>query len=323
MKYLWLIWVVLSISVHAAPYDKRPINKLIFFGDSLSDKGRLFKEVLDSKIPAPPYYNGRFSNGPVWSELFAAAYDLKQSCHYRIYAIGGATAAYHPEDVSSSPTTLSKEVDDYLFDDYYRYLDKERTLFIFWIGGNDYLLSNADPNMQVAVQRVIDGIMEQIGRLIAYGAQNFMIFNLPDLSVSPYGQSLTPAEQLKLKAVIRIHNEKLASLVTMLRNTDPDLVVDLIDANGLFNNMINNPAFYNQQYHINMTNVKDACWRGSYAGDVQSRNTSSSSASQDANMPMVCPNPDNYVFWDKLHPTKVMQSVLAQVAMGEMDKFNT
>jgi phospholipase/lecithinase/hemolysin len=54
------------------------------FGDSLSDTGNLFLltggtggEVFtpdpdqSPRLPTPPYYAGRASNGPVWVELFA------------------------------------------------------------------------------------------------------------------------------------------------------------------------------------------------------------------------------------------------------------
>ena len=48
------------------------INKVVYFGDSLTDTGNIY--MYGHIMPkSPPYYNGRFSNGPVWSEYLDAA----------------------------------------------------------------------------------------------------------------------------------------------------------------------------------------------------------------------------------------------------------
>jgi hypothetical protein len=43
---------------------------VIVYGDSFSDNGNLFRVV---GIPQPPYWNGRYSNGPVAAENLAAS----------------------------------------------------------------------------------------------------------------------------------------------------------------------------------------------------------------------------------------------------------
>ncbi|KAI8319921.1 hypothetical protein GQ54DRAFT_299002 [Martensiomyces pterosporus] len=43
---------------------------LHIFGDSLSDIGRLKSKTL-GLVPPPPYWNGRFSSGPVWNEYLS------------------------------------------------------------------------------------------------------------------------------------------------------------------------------------------------------------------------------------------------------------
>lgn len=49
---------------------------VISFGDSLSDTGNLFATV---GTPPAPYFNGRFSNGPVWTELLAGGFGSMNS----------------------------------------------------------------------------------------------------------------------------------------------------------------------------------------------------------------------------------------------------
>ena len=40
-------------------------------GDSLSDPGNLYAATGGAQPQSPPYYEGRFSNGPVWAETVA------------------------------------------------------------------------------------------------------------------------------------------------------------------------------------------------------------------------------------------------------------
>src|SRR5438045_2065282 len=47
-----------------------PFNNLVVFGDSLSDVGNI-AQALFINTPGPYYWNGRFSNGPVYAESLA------------------------------------------------------------------------------------------------------------------------------------------------------------------------------------------------------------------------------------------------------------
>src|SRR6185369_7310765 len=58
------------------------------FGDSTCDNGNGTYTYLNHTYPpSPPYYNGRFSNGPVWVEYLS---NLLNTALYD-YAWGGAT----------------------------------------------------------------------------------------------------------------------------------------------------------------------------------------------------------------------------------------
>ena len=49
----------------------QPISTVVVFGDSLSDKGNIYEYTKHRMPAAPGYYQGRFSNGPIWPELLA------------------------------------------------------------------------------------------------------------------------------------------------------------------------------------------------------------------------------------------------------------
>jgi phospholipase/lecithinase/hemolysin len=57
-----LAWSATPASAYTALYS---------FGDSLSDGGNVFAASLGT-IPAPPYFEGRFSNGPNWVDDLSA-----------------------------------------------------------------------------------------------------------------------------------------------------------------------------------------------------------------------------------------------------------
>ena len=44
-------------------------NRLVVFGDSLSDNGNLYAVTSGTRPPASIYWQGRFSDGPVFTEL--------------------------------------------------------------------------------------------------------------------------------------------------------------------------------------------------------------------------------------------------------------
>ena len=68
-----------------------PISGLNIFGDSLSDAGA-FKTLAPEFCPPSPYFDCRFSNGPVWAEILAADLGVTASPAYAggsNWAIGG------------------------------------------------------------------------------------------------------------------------------------------------------------------------------------------------------------------------------------------
>lgn len=89
------------------------INKVVFFGDSLTDTGNLYRYDFGFLPKSPPYSNGRFTNGIVWSEYVADRLKLK-NISTENYALGGETVALHSPIGGFLPVTLSMSVKNYL-----------------------------------------------------------------------------------------------------------------------------------------------------------------------------------------------------------------
>ena len=56
-----VVAVVFLLTMSAAALAG-PFTSVIAYGDSLSDNGNLYQ--VAGRPPSPPYFNGRFSNGP-------------------------------------------------------------------------------------------------------------------------------------------------------------------------------------------------------------------------------------------------------------------
>ena len=63
-----LAWVLAAAPVAAATLD---YSSLYVLGDSLSDTGNVYRATDGDSPPSPPYFEGRFSNGPVWADHVA------------------------------------------------------------------------------------------------------------------------------------------------------------------------------------------------------------------------------------------------------------
>ena len=85
--------VLLLVTPVAAPAFASPITQIVAFGDSLSDTGN---DLIAFGSPQPPYYQGRFSNGPNWIDDLAGKLGVPDPqpslAGGTNYAYGGATA---------------------------------------------------------------------------------------------------------------------------------------------------------------------------------------------------------------------------------------
>ena len=62
------VTAVLALGMLAPAPARAGLTQIVAFGDSLIDTGNLFAATGQ---PPAPYFDGRFSNGPVWVEYLA------------------------------------------------------------------------------------------------------------------------------------------------------------------------------------------------------------------------------------------------------------
>lgn len=331
-----------------------PISSIVFFGDSLTDNGNLYRLLFKFIPRSPPYFQGRFTGGPTWAEHVGNHYYQKNYIDYKIYAYGGATAIFHKFlGTFIAPALLEFEVDWYLLDALLQ--DKSKVLYSIWIGGNDYLFDTTT-DVEVGTSTVVDKIEWAIKRLISFGGRYFLVFNLPDLSRIPIGRE--GGNSSRLRAMTILNNQKLAQKVDLIRSAHPDVKIIFIDVYSIFDALMTNPHVYNTKYNIHIQNIMDPCWSGGFlfkngistdsmreefrqsliANYPQTTKGVNVDGAVDfiRNSPMLshvykmgkgfgmgqipCANTEEYVFWDHIHPTAIVHKVLAKIVEEQVDQ---
>ncbi len=349
-----LVLFLLSLPIAVFAQNQNTYNTLVFFGDSLTDNGNLYNFSLGIIPKSPPYFKGRFSNGATWAELVADNYKTRYNYESANYAVGGETTYFHNPFDGFLPYTFSESIDHYLFRN--AFYDKSHSLFFIWIGANDYLpQKNADETIS---DKVVSTITDNIERLIANDGKNFLIVNLPDLAKTPEGRS--GDTQTILAALTSSHNKKIADAVIALRNKHPDINIQFFNVSEMFDAMVENPEKFNQKYHVHITDTMHSCWEGGFTlqqkrmlqqsmknnliqqikSNPATKNIDAEALSKyiasspslaeayqvgaaSANGSVPCPNQDEYIFWDHVHPSAVAQYLLSKAFVEFIDQHYT
>jgi nitroreductase len=158
-------------------------------------------------------------------------------------------------------------------------------LYVFG-GGNNVrdialqVLAGADPAATIAAGAAdyLDDVVTMLGQLQAEGARRFVVWNTPNLGLTPFGRSLGVAGSGLLTGISAALG---GTLFNGLAGIDG---VSLFDVYGLITDVAAHPANYG------LSNVDDACIAG--ACDV-----------------------DTQLFWDGLHPTAAAHEIIANAML--------
>jgi phospholipase/lecithinase/hemolysin len=277
-------------------------SKIVIFGDSLSDTGNV-RDRTDSKsggtVRYPSgtfnYSDGRWTNSSdtdprsvtyvgVWHEQLARTFLKIPATTYSLgggtnYAFGGATTnnGSHTETVVSPPffgdvtitiDDMGKQMDDYLAS---RVVDPN-ALYVVWGGGNDLFNDDSSANVTATAARAT----ALMTRLANAGAKYIMVPNIPPLGLIPEYAG-DPAKQRSLSAAAAEYRDELSA--------------DLAAALSNLATQGKNPILYPVDAWTNTIRVMTYPSRYGFI-DISRSSQGNSSA-----------NPDQYLFWDKKHPT--------------------
>lgn len=287
-RYFSALTLGLGITVAAASVQAQQFSSLYVFGDSLSDSGNLFALTGGTNPPSPPYFNGRVSNGPVWVENLAPAIGFDYVPQTNFAIAGAESGALAPIDVLNQINGFIGAGGTV----------PSGALTIVWAGNNDFLRNAATTPSSVLTASVVGNIGTAIGTLNAFGADTFLIPNLPKFGNSPGGAATGLGDSLN--ALASFYNTNLHEGLIGLESS-LGVRIMIMDIEGLFDDAIANPGVYG------FSNVTIPCLDGT----AQPTGACPTEAAADAAL-----------FWDAIHPTRATHLVVSEFAQATLAMFN-
>lgn len=293
-------------------------NRMIVFGDSLSDTGNAIPVDQNKK------WSGRFANGPIYIDHLKTSLNLSNN-QVLNYAFGGALTGPHTSfgPLLKSPVPgLTTQISRFTNEHDPRSTD----LVLLYAGANDYLSLFQNPGFyhlmatskspdaiqdfaskfRAHVTESVDNISQGIQTLFTAGADSLLIANLPDFSKTPIIKritellpNLTQREINNLKRIMRqfsvSHNQALSASIAKLReNLGPGQGIEIVDIFSKIEEMLADPE------HYGFANTTDALNR-------QDDGTSVDGA---------------WFFMDDVHPSAAVHYYLAREAFEAAKKLS-
>jgi phospholipase/lecithinase/hemolysin len=273
------------------------------FGDSLSDVGNVYLATGGIE-PASPYVNGQFSNGPVWVQDLAARLGLPALTPGLAggsdYAFGHATTGSTSTNNSDVPN-LEQQVG--LFFSAHA-TAPSNALYTFSIGANDLfnilggLTGGLTPQQAAAAAAQV--VASEASKLAGAGAKDLVLFDVPDLGVTPGITALGPAASAAATALSAFFDQQV--LLDLAPVEAAGLTVFDLNTYTLIDEVVQDPSAFG------FSNVTAPCWTGGFTG-------SATGGSLCSTLPAV---QDTYLFWDDVHPTAAGQLLVADAALSAM-----
>src|SRR5215217_2910463 len=248
---------VAALGAVATTANAQSYNRLVVFGDSLSDNGNLY--AVSGQPTSPPYYQGRFSNGPVFTELLgfnAGRYTAGAPVTGSInYAFGGART-----DSAASPPGMRNQL--------LAYTSAGGTFgandLVSILGGANNIFQgipgpaiSANPVAAITpiAQAAASDINFIVNSVATAGAGTILVTNLPRLGITPQfnqGPNL-PASPLADYAGTTFNSALLNNLMVTAA-ARPNTNIILMDLYKISDPLAANPG------RFGLTNARDACF---------------------------------------------------------------
>jgi phospholipase/lecithinase/hemolysin len=247
---------------------------LYVFGDSLSDTGR---------NPAPAgtnYYEGRYSNGPLWVEYLSVDLGIPYNPSNN-FAVSGSTTTNLPAQIAGLKGATGLQT----------------ALFTLISGGNDFIANTStglvnNTTWGIFITNTVDNLTNAIGNLYTNGARHIVVGNLANLAQTPiFIQDDAGTYSNLVVSKVNLFNQLLYAAVTNEMLQYAGLRLYLLDDNAGLSNVLSAPAAYGftvtMQGALDDPGLADKSFNGPGA---------------------------NYVFWDVLHPTTKLNALTATAA---------
>ena len=302
--------VIVAVATTGGPAIATSGDWIVVFGTSLSDSGNAHTltggtnapptySVDAFLIPDRPYDRGghHFSNGKTWIEQFALSQGLGGSVRpaFRAddpyatnYAVGAARAREDGKNLN-----LPAQVDAFLqqFDG----TAPGDALYAIEMGSNDVrdalvVFANGG-NGAVVIQSALNSMASNIALLHSRGARRFLVWNVPNVALTPAIRMLDaqiPGAAFLASQLTLAFNAGLGTVLGQL-SALPGIEIRRLDVYQTLADIVADPEGFD------LSNVSNAC----ITPNVE---------------PFACDNPDQFLFWDGIHPTRAVHAIVAHRA---------
>ncbi|KAF9180654.1 hypothetical protein BGZ51_006059 [Haplosporangium sp. Z 767] len=178
---------------------------MVVFGDSFSDTGNVYS-LSKGTWPRPSlYHDGRFSNGPVWTDYVSQ----ERQFNLTNFAYGGATTdsevvqGYSGSKADIPVPGFIQQIESYSKQP----LDPASTVFVVNFQGNDFFF---DPN--IGSEKVLANIERGIHGLVKLGARHIFVIENSDLGLIPYFQS-NQTHSREMSALARKQHDEYQDMI--------------------------------------------------------------------------------------------------------------
>jgi outer membrane lipase/esterase len=318
-------------------------QRYVFIGDSLVDNQNSYIATTlitpTNVIPAtPPYFDGRFSNGPNWTDRLAptqlyymdyyfsnpecttvnSSNGLASLCGTTVdpgtqpglslsFAFGGSEAGT-AQLPTAAPGMISVLNDLASYNDANVVANLNGATFAFLTGGNDYTNYVFTGGDGVSEQAIVNQTLGYIGQGLEMaaemGARRAIVLNLFDLARVPsLGEYFNASQLAQSGRLSTLHNAGLSgTIAAATQNTGLDII--LVDLNGLYEDIYAHPSRYG------FTNTTSGC----ITSDANHTATGEcpDAASENATL-----------YWDGQHPTTKAHDYIYQLTnatLGAVDE---
>ncbi|WP_169337007.1 SGNH/GDSL hydrolase family protein [Algicola sagamiensis] len=316
---------------------------MVHFGDSISDSGvkhamtGMLNEQSQDHIgirALEPNFQGRFSNGLTWVDYLQVSFNHQlgqpamlsrqwevtlnigdqnrkfstqlQSLTGHNWSIGGAMTGdgyFHDFDTQNGATyieggelmpNLGQQIDDYLA----LYSSFQGVDWITIQGGINNLWYSTYGSLSQTSQEAAEQYLENIRKMLAHDAKHILVMNLPDISISP---AFSPVKE-KAGAYVASFNQTLNMGLIQIQLDYPDAQVAVLDAYQIIQAIDEavqvNGIYENRRLRLHIMDSRNAAWNNRTGEIAQS--------------------PNDYLFWDSIHPTTAVHRLLAEQARKQM-----
>ena len=291
-----LIFVIL-LAMLASGCSKQatpPITQIVAFGDSYSDNGasmRISKLDVDNGVadawlmpPSDLYWEGRWSNGPTAVEVLAQRLQVKLTD----YAVGGAQSGLNNINPTGgmNMTGILSQLNNFQTDFQGKKIDPAALYFKF-ISANDFfinLLNGYSGNYSDLADKALENIQTAVTKLSELGAKRFLIVNSFDPAIAPVvmtaqGEDVANEFKHRFDTQLPVIMDALSKKLNIL--------VNVFDIQAVSDKIRSAP----QQYGLK--NLADPCMA-------------------DLDSTTACNSPDEYFFWDPVHPTRRVHQIVGE-----------